>query len=215
MKNQEKVEKLLADLKRLSETSAEKIAIDELEYKLNGNSKVKPRVIVIDENLQYFNGRIYNRDKRTGKYTLTIDEKFHYLHIDVWTFYNGEPPEGYDIHHNTRKEDGTFDVNRNNIEDLLLLTKSEHSTLHLKNRPFIEYHCINCGSSFKSKAPNAKYCCLHCRNEYHRHSDNNLVERECIVCSKKFMTNQNRPTLTCTKECRYKLIWQRIRGDNA
>lgn len=210
MKNSKELELLISELKKLTENSSEQLAIDELEYKLCGDFKKNPRVLFIDESKQYFNGSVYYL-QHTGYYVACYDNSVHTLHIDVWKFYNGNPPAGYDIHHNAKKIDGTFDKNKNNIEDLLLLTKSEHSTLHLNNRPLIEYRCVNCGKIFKSKAPNAKFCCLHCRSTYQRHSENNLVEKECVFCGKKFMTNKSRPTLTCSKECRYKQIWKKIR----
>lgn len=77
-------------------------------------------------NCQIFNGlRFFPR--RDGYYRLRRYPKQHrykYLHRLVWEFYKGPIPSGYTIHHkNSNKAD-------NRIENLELLSRSEHAKLH-------------------------------------------------------------------------------------
>lgn len=72
-----------------------------------------------------FNGKRYARDDRTGYYL------FHgeggvgsRLHRDVWTFYNCEIPKGHEVHHKDHNK------GNNDISNLQLLKKGEHSKLH-------------------------------------------------------------------------------------
>ena len=71
--------------------------------------------------------QIFDRKKfslrPTGYYELTNSDRTP-MHIYVWRFYNGEIMKGYEIHHID------FDKSNNNIENLQLLTKSEHTKLH-------------------------------------------------------------------------------------
>lgn len=72
-----------------------------------------------------FNGNHYVRDDKTGYYL--CHNKYgsgHRLHRDVWEFYNGKIPKGFQVHH--------IDHNKSNNEmgNLRLMRKSEHMKLH-------------------------------------------------------------------------------------
>ena len=73
-----------------------------------------------------FEGRKYTIGDK-GYYARTTDGTIK-LHMDVWVYYNGEIPKGYDIHHIDE------DKLNNNISNLELLTHSEHSKKPHKNR---------------------------------------------------------------------------------
>lgn len=73
---------------------------------------------------QYFDNKKFSL-RPTGYYELTNGKRTP-MHIYVWTFYNGEIEKGMDIHHID------FDKSNNNINNLQLLTKSEHTKLHSK-----------------------------------------------------------------------------------
>ena len=69
---------------------------------------------------QYFDGKTFTLDRTTGYYK----HANIFMHRYVWEFYNGEIPEGYEIHHK--------DLNRNNndIENLECISVSDHRKLH-------------------------------------------------------------------------------------
>jgi len=72
--------------------------------------------------MKYENHTIYY-DKK-GYPIIWIDGKDIKLHVFVWEKANGEKPKGYQIHH--------IDGNKNNynLDNLLLVTQSEHFRLH-------------------------------------------------------------------------------------
>lgn len=76
-----------------------------------------------------FNGYKYYQNKE-GYYQISgATQKKHpsiqsRLHRAIWEFYNGKIPEGYHVHH----KDG--DKENNNIENLEVLSPSEHHKIH-------------------------------------------------------------------------------------
>lgn len=71
---------------------------------------------------QYFNGYRFTLCKN-GKYYRCAKLKKN-MHRYVWEYYNGEIPEGFDVHHID------FDRSNNDISNLQLLSKDEHRKLH-------------------------------------------------------------------------------------
>jgi len=61
--------------------------------------------------------------RNTGYYALTDLHRW-LMHIYKWNFYNWEIPPWHDIHHID------LDKTNNEMNNLILLTKSEHSRLH-------------------------------------------------------------------------------------
>ena len=74
---------------------------------------------IVDENTQIFNNLIFKRSK-DGYYLNPAGA----MHRVVWNYFNGEIPEGYQIHHKD------LDKNNNDISNLQLLTFSEHAKIH-------------------------------------------------------------------------------------
>lgn len=127
----------------------------------------------------------------------------------IWEFYNGEIPEGYDIHHKVSKRD-------NEIEHLEMLTKSEHRKVHYdifsedrkkqmklnleKNaRPkAIEWH--------KSEEGKAWH-----KNQYER-TLAKVKEKEfiCENCGEKFKSKPKAKNKFCSNKC--KSSWRRKEG---
>lgn len=69
-----------------------------------------------------FDNLSFRKDKRTGYF---LNAKTHKrLHVYVWEYFNGSIPNGYHIHHKD------FNKNNNELENLELLSASEHSKLH-------------------------------------------------------------------------------------
>ena len=79
-----------------------------------------------DGNVAVFDNLVFRRDKKTGYY---LNAKTHKrLHVYVWEYYNGEEiPKGCVVHHKD------FNKSNNEIENLQLLTKKDHATLHGKS----------------------------------------------------------------------------------
>lgn len=73
---------------------------------------------------QEFNGVTFYRFKPNDYFRASINGRMKVIHRYVWEFYNGEIPEGYDIHHK--------DGNRanNDITNLEMLERSEHKKYH-------------------------------------------------------------------------------------
>ena len=78
--------------------------------------------------IAYFNGYKFVRDDKTNYYLSSgkIEGHRKRLHRYIWEYYNGEIPKGYDIHHKDHNKDN------NELENLELLTSSEHKKRHAK-----------------------------------------------------------------------------------
>lgn len=74
---------------------------------------------------QYFNGLKFTRTSENGYYRNAVTHER--MHRYVWKYYNGDIPEGYEVHH----IDG--DKANNDISNLQLLTVAEHRKLHANN----------------------------------------------------------------------------------
>jgi hypothetical protein len=61
----------------------------------------------------------------TGYYELTSGDRTP-MHIYVWNYFNGEIEKGMEIHHID------FDKSNNEISNLMMLSKSDHTKLHSK-----------------------------------------------------------------------------------
>ena len=80
---------------------------------------------VDDGDVAIFDNLSFRKDKRTGYF---LNAKTHKrLHVYVWEYFNGSIPNGYHIHHKD------FNKNNNELENLALLTTTEHLKLHGKS----------------------------------------------------------------------------------
>lgn len=71
---------------------------------------------------QEFNNKKYTKNN-FGYYRKTDGDR-QLMHRDVWEFYNGPIPEGWDVHHKDEKK------SNNDIDNLECLPKSEHTRLY-------------------------------------------------------------------------------------
>ena len=164
MKDKEKLFKLLRES---AETPQESLAVEEMIAKAEGNL---PKVEVIDENHQKFNGIVYctsNAPRMKGRYFKLLS-----LHRMVWTCYNGEIPANYDIHHKD------FDKNNNDISNLIALPKAVHIQLHAR------------ANGLKTRKNRGKFICVNCGREYE--ADDNGHN---LYCSKKCLENYKKYVL--------------------
>lgn len=139
--------------------------------------------------LAFFDGLHFRRDKRTGYFLNSTIRKR--LHVYVWEHYNGKVPKGHHVHHKD------FDKNNNEIENLVLMSASEHQKLHGDSwdEERKEYARENLIDNARPKA-----------SEWHRseegrkwHSEHgktvyaNLPTRKfiCSFCGKEFETKHN------------------------
>lgn len=151
--------------------------------------------------LACFDGKSFRRDKKTGYFLNSTIRKR--LHVYVWEYYNGEIPKGYEVHHKD------MDKNNNEIENLQLLSKSEHTKFHgnmldenrrkqlrenmIKNvMPKAKaWHSTPEGKEWHSKHAKEtakktkykKYICSYCNSEFE--SKRTYPENENRFCSNK------------------------------
>lgn len=186
MKDKEKIFKLLREA---VETPQESFAVEEMISKIE---KTIPPIEDVGDNLKKFAGYRFYRNKN-GKFWCTIS-----MHRFVWTYFNGEIPEGCDVHHIDRNPDN------NNISNLQLLTKAEHNKLHAatkkKGKPDKKstFTCAVCGREYEAVSRgNNTYCSAKCKK---------IAEREraaeikvCEICGKEFKTSDK--ARFCSKKC--------------
>lgn len=90
-------------------------------FKMLKRRKVKFRSI---EPLPFIMWRGQKYTLRTTGYYARTDCERQFLHRDVWEAHNGPIPPGYEIHHRDENKQ------HNAIENLQMLTASEHGKLH-------------------------------------------------------------------------------------
>lgn len=143
-----------------------------------------------NKDLACFDGYSFRLDKKTGYYLSTkkIGARRKRLHVHVWEKFNGPVPAGYHVHH----KDG--DKSNNTIENMELLTSSEHAKHHGENlteeqkiklaenlaknaRPkAFEWHGSEAGRAWHSQ---------HGKDTW---KDKQPIEYTCTYCGKKFMS---------------------------
>lgn len=187
MKNKSEVEKAFEILMRNAESDFEKFWIRNLQEDL----KNPPRVEIIDEKHQKFKGKIYSKQKNED-YGKNIK-----LHRIVWQYYNGEIPAGdYQVHHKS------IDRDDNQIENLQLLTNSEHQILHNQLR-MSEFICEECGKIFVAPdVKNNRFCSVKCR-EIHQHRKDTVI-KQCEYCGEEFASVKKDHKRFCSPHCAMK-----------
>ena len=190
MKDNEKTQKLIDELKALADNDFERHRIDVLERDLTE----PPKVEIIDEKTQKFNGVIYYK-RDCGHYRGNA-----HIHRVVYTYFFGDIPTGYDIHH--------IDENKanNDISNLIMVTRLEHHKIHgpqsnisgLKIKE--QYTCQNCGKKYEGyRRGHNLYCSDQCRRE--ANSKKNL--KNCIICGMSFYARKKNQSC-CSQECSQK-----------
>lgn len=196
MKNPERVAELLAALKAECEYRFEFDTVDKLAQAISE----LPRVTVIDDRHQEFCGKHFT-SRRDGYFYARFGEKMPALHRVVWSHYFGEIPKGYIVHH----IDG--DKNNNNIENLRLVSHSEHTQIHNSDIPKKIFVCQYCGKKFKGR-DNRKnyYCSVTCNKKAWCAS--HRVKKICAYCGKPFTSHREQARF-CSKSCAMKYRWEK------
>ena len=165
--------------------------------RLSKLSKMPPKPEIIDDKHQRFNGVVYTRDS-----------KKHYRvswHIqrEVWNYYYGEIPPKHEIHHRDLNSDNNI------IENLQLLTKSEHQQLHTpKGFQAVEFKeprsriCLACGKEFQTTNVRRRYCSEEC----YKIKCRKYETRVCAYCGKEFDVRADLKNKCCSSGCARKLF---------
>ena len=178
-------------LRAAAENDFERHRIDVLEQDLHE----PPKVEVVDNKHQKFDGVLYNLEKNAHYYgKLSVQRA-------VWTYYNGEIPTGCQIHH------ADENAANNAIENLQCLSAGAHRRLHAELASYKHLVCKHCGKIFSSKKINPpQYCSRLC---YRKHEAALKQEgRVCIICGEKFSCSRYSRTQTCSRECAAKMRYQ-------
>lgn len=190
MKMTDEVLKAIETLKSAVENDFERLAIERLETALTN----PPRVEVVDDNHQRFNGLTFYKDKKRGYYYTSIG-----VHQAVWRYYCGDIPFDFNIHHvNENKAD-------NDIENLQIKSRSEHAYEHGQRSDKKTFTCVVCGKEFEASPRSCRdnpCCSTRCRAQKNRKPFKDVKEvRQCIVCGKSFLTSKYRDAQTCSPHC--------------
>lgn len=160
---------------------------------------------------QEFNGVIFIKDSK-GYYRAENNFTL-FMHRYVWEFYNTEIPEGYEIHHK--------DLNRgnNNIENLCLLSCSEHKKLHgellteeQKNRmrENLDQNARPKASEWHKSEEGSKWHTEHIRRQRDSGAFNKALT--CTNCGKLFIGEVKGENTFCCNAC--KSAYRRKSGKN-
>ena len=154
------------------------------------------RVSVVSDTIQEFEGvRFY----KCGKY-FSNSSVIKRLHRYVWEFHNGPIPNGFEIHHIDE------DVSNNQIENLRILKKGEHSSLHSSSEQKRK-RMSDLGKRYQKRT--AEWHGSESGIEWHRqhyqknkHKLHKLVEKVCSFCGKTFVAvNVGSDTAFCSNNC--------------
>lgn len=85
--------------------------------------------IIYKNNYAFVDGYKFRKDEQTGYYLSTrkINGYRPRLHVYIWNKYNGDIPNGYQIHHKDENKDN------NEIDNLVCMTQKEHLKWHAEN----------------------------------------------------------------------------------
>ena len=150
-----------------------------------------------------FNGKKYFLSG--GRYYST-NKKHTALHRDIWEYYHGTIPEGYDVHH----IDG--DPLNNALENLQCLPHAEHLRIHTtrrrqagnfqaKHERNIPVICAQCGKEFLACQRGAKFCSPTCNQKWQREHGRRHVEKTCAWCGKVFLSPKDTSARYCSATC--------------
>ncbi len=188
MKNKEEIFQLLRES---VETPQESLAVEEMIQKIEGNM---PPIETVNNSQKKCHGFTFYKNNH-GRWVGSIS-----LHRFIWTYFNGEIPDGYEIHH------CDFDKENNDISNLILLTEVEHRKIHAnikrnrtlpKNAAFV---CATCGKEFRAvNRGNNTYCSKKCRKKANH--DKDKIKKSCFVCGKIFWSDKRKNAKFCSKKC--------------
>ncbi len=151
----------------------------------------------INENYQWFQHRKFGKTSSGHFYSGTLNK---FIHVAIWEYYRGEIPKGYVIHHKD------FNPANNNLNNLQMMTRSEHNKLHSDMREKKLFVCKYCGKEFYKYdcRPDTEnnFCSSICDARWRRLQKLYTEERICKICGKKFSTRKSSKSQVCSPHCR-------------
>lgn len=166
-----------------------------------------------------FDGHSFALDKKSGYYICCyrINGKRKRLHVYVWEKANGPVPKGFHVHHKDENK------SNNSLENLEILTESEHHKLHAKRltSEVMKKRAENISDEErKRRSENVVKNAVPAAKEWHgtkegkewhsKHASEiwetlQPVEYTCTYCGKKFFTKNryNKDSNTfCSNKCK-------------
>lgn len=152
------------------------------------------------EKYQFFDGRKFTRDEKTGYYLCSTNDSTgsrKRMHVYVWEYYNGLVPDGYHIHH----IDG--DKSNNTIENLQLLSATEHEKLH-GGMWDDERRKLARKNIEKASTEAKKWHGSEAGHEWHKNHYEKMKQKlhqvhnfSCLMCGKEFQSTQTASKFCC------------------
>lgn len=138
-----------------------------------------------------------------------VNGKCKRLHVYVWEKHNGPIPKGYHIHHIDHN------TNNNEIDNLQLMTMSEHLSLHGQDESHKAKARRNLAKYAQPKAAEwhkSKECREWAKENYKvslAKVHEEKVNKVCEVCGNKYITDGSSKTISrfCSNACKSK--WRR------
>ena len=168
----------------------------------------KIQILVIDGKVLQF-----HKDYKYGYWVNnTFGLRLHREKLRLALGLTKEQMKNYDVHHIDRNRDN------NDISNLQLLTKSEHTKLHaledgktlseykakVPKPEFIVKICEQCGEEYNSSsnvAHKQRFCSAKCKARYRRANGLNDTTRVCKQCGKEFICDICSRTQFCSRQC--------------
>ena len=168
----------------------------------------KIQILVIDGKVLQF-----HKDYKHGYWVNnTFGLRLHREKLRLALGLTKEQMRNYDVHHIDRNRDN------NDISNLQLLTKSEHTKLHaledgktlseykakIPKPEFIVKICEQCGEEYNSSsnvAHKQRFCSAKCKARYRRANGLNDTTRICKQCGKEFICDICSRTQFCSRQC--------------
>lgn len=160
-----------------------------------------------------FNGESFTRDDKTGYYLTTnnTNRPGRRLHRAVWEYYNGEIPNGFDIHHIDH------DKSNNDISNLALLKRSEHQKVHAtesteeskeKKRTNLAVNARPLANKWHRSENGREWHKVH--YEHMKDKMHKKVVCVCVYCGAEYVTEYQNRNKYCSNKC--KSAYRRNKG---
>lgn len=154
----------------------------------------------MSDKFQYFNGIKFTRDDKTGYYlNSTIRMRIHRY---VWEFYNGPIPDGYCVHHIDH------DKGNNNIENLSLMKRDDHTSMHGYERAETSYDEMirNLDENARPKASewHGSKAGIEWHSKHGKEVAESLVPQicKCNQCGKEYLNKRPWLSKFCSNACK-------------